>query len=102
MDNIRNNIDLDPEMLLALQEMRKANANPMVREIIELREKAEHDEASRIQQALRKGKEDGIAELTFKSAIKCFNKGIAPKDIADILEIKLVDVLRIIEEHREN
>ena len=62
MENVPNNIDLDPEMILALQEMRKANANPMVRELIELREKAEHDEASRIQQALKTGREQGKIE----------------------------------------
>ena len=73
MDNVPNDIDLDPEMLLALQEMRKANANPLVREIIELREKAEHDEASRLQQALRTGRDEGI-EVGKKEGIEVGKK----------------------------
>ena len=114
MENVPNNIDLDPEMVMALREMCKANADPKVRELIELREKAEHDEASRIQHALKTGREQGykegfeigktigINEFNSNTALKWYNKGIDPKDIADGLEIDLEDILQIIDGHRNN
>ena len=114
MDNLPNNIDLDPEMVMALREMCKANADPKVREIIELREKAEHDAASRLQHALKTGREQGfkegfeigktigINEFNSNTALKWYKKGIDPKEIAEILEIELADVLEIIDGNRNN
>lgn len=114
MDNIRNHIDLDPEMVMALREMCKANADPKVREIIELREKAEHDAASRLQHALKTGREQGykegfeigkkiaLSKFNPKTVLMCYNKGIDPKDISDGLEIELADVLEIIDGNSNN
>lgn len=107
-------MDLEPEMVMALREMCKANADPKVRELIELREKAEHDAASRLQHALKTGREQGykegfeigktigINEFNSKIALRCYYKGIDPKDIADRLEIELADVLEIIDGNRNN
>ncbi len=120
MENVPNNIDLDPEMVMALREMCKANADSKVRELIELREKAEHDEASRLQHALKTGIEQGykegfeigrkegfeigktigINEFNSNTALKWYNKVIDPKDISDGLEIDLEDILQIIDGHR--
>lgn len=59
----------DPEALteeegveMALESMRRACASEEVREMIELRLKAQHDEASRMEHARRKGLEQGRQE----------------------------------------
>jgi len=106
MDNIRNNIDLDPEMILALQEMRKANANPRVRELIELREKAEHDAASRLQHALKTGREQGIKEGTYLQLVKTvqqlYSMGLDLGFIAKAVEIPEDEIKKIIDGQRIN
>ncbi len=105
-------MELEPEMVMALREMFKANADPKVRELIELREKAEHDAASRLLHALKTGREQGykegfeigkkiaLNEFNSKIVLMCYNKGIDPKDISDGLEIDLEDILQIIDGHR--
>ncbi len=114
MENVPNNIDLDPEMVMALREMCKANADSKVRELIELREKAEHDEASRLHHALKTGRERGYKEgfetgnkigrnkYNSNIASRYYNTAIDPKDIADGLEINLEDILQIIDGNRNN
>ena len=110
MENMPNNMDLDPEMILALQEMRKANANPMVRELIELREKAEHDEASRIQQALKTGREQGKIEgkiegsyqQLVKTAQQLYSMGLDFSFIAKAVEISEAEIKKIIDGQRIN
>ena len=56
IDNIPEELKEEEEIIMALQEMVNAANDPHVQEILEMREKAKHDEASRLYQAERKGK----------------------------------------------
>ena len=47
---------------MALKAMREASARDQVREMIEFRRKAEHDEATRLEQARIEGREEGRQE----------------------------------------
>ncbi len=47
---------------MALDAMRKAQASYEVRELIEMRMKAQHDEATRLEDALLKGRQEGRQE----------------------------------------
>ncbi len=59
MQNLPFNIKEEPEIYQAFMEMQKANSDPKIRELIEIREKAEHDEASRLLTAELKGYNNG-------------------------------------------
>ena len=106
MDNLPNNIDLDPEMVMALREMCKANADSKVRELIELREKAEHDEASRIQHALKTGREQGKIEGSYQQLVKTaqqlYSMGLDFSFIAKAVEISEAEIKKIIDGQRIN
>ena len=99
-------MELEPEMVMALREMFKANADPMVREIIELREKAEHDAASRLQHALKTGREQGIKEGTYLQLVKTvqqlYSMGLDFGFIAKAVEIPEEEIKRIIDGQRIN
>ena len=47
---------------MALEAMRKACASDRVRELIEMRRKAAHDEATRLEDALERGREQGLEQ----------------------------------------
>ena len=53
IDNIPEELKEEEEIIMALQEMVNAANDPHVQEILEMREKAKHDEASRLYQAER-------------------------------------------------
>ena len=47
---------------MALESMRKAQASDEVRELIEMRLKAQHDEATRLYYARQEGRQEGLQE----------------------------------------
>ncbi len=106
MENVPNNMDLDPEMVMALREMCKANADPKVREIIKLREKAEHDEASRIQHALKTGREQGMKEGSYQQLVKTaqqlYSMGLDFGFISKVVDRPEEEIKRIIDGNRNN
>lgn len=99
-------MELEPEMVMALREMFKANADPKVCELIELREKAEHDEASRIQQALKTGREQGFKEGTYlqlvKTAQQLYSMGLDFGFISKVVDRPEEEIKRIIDGNRNN
>ena len=67
-------------------------ARDEVREMIEARRKAEHDEATRIESARLEGEARGEAKGKLESARKLIEHGMAPDEVAEVLGIKLEDI----------
>jgi len=61
LDQIPENLK-EEEIIMALREMVKAGNDDEIRELIEMKEKARHDEASRIYNAKAEGEKIGIAK----------------------------------------
>ena len=70
---------------MALDEMRRASASQEVREMIEFRRKAEHDEASRLERArnegLEKGREEGARRTLIATARRMREDGLDDETI---------------------
>ena len=62
IDNLPEELKQEEEIVMALQEMVRASNDETVRQILEMRSKARHEEASRLFQAKQAGKEEGIKE----------------------------------------
>lgn len=66
IDNLPEELKEEEEIVMALQEMVRASNDETVRQILEMRSKARHEEASRLYQAeqrgIKKGKEEGKEE----------------------------------------
>jgi len=66
IDNLPEELKEEEEIVMALQEMVRASNDEMVRQILDMRSKARHEEASRLYQAeqrgIKKGKEEGKEE----------------------------------------
>jgi len=60
IDNLPEELKEEEEIVMALQEMVRASNDEMVRQILEMRAKARHEEASRLYQAEKRGIEKGI------------------------------------------
>ncbi|MEQ8172267.1 MAG: Rpn family recombination-promoting nuclease/putative transposase [Candidatus Eremiobacterota bacterium] len=62
IDNLPEELKAEEEIVMALQEMVRASNDETVRQILEMRSKARHEEASRLFQAKQAGKEEGKKE----------------------------------------
>jgi predicted transposase/invertase (TIGR01784 family) len=66
IDDLPDELKEEEEIVMALQEMVRASNDEMVRQILDMRSKARHEEASRLYQAeqrgIEKGKEEGKKE----------------------------------------
>ena len=60
IDNLPEELKQEEEIVMALQEMVRASNDETVRQILEMRSKASHEEASRLFQAEQRGIEKGI------------------------------------------
>lgn len=112
MQNLPYNIKEEPEIYQAFLEMQKANSDPKIRELIEIREKAEHDEASRLLtaeiQGYTKGEKSGIKKgekigfekgaLATKSIIVegLYKSGMELSMIAEVAQLSIEDVNNIL------
>jgi len=65
IDNIPDELKEEEEILMALQEMVRASNDVNIREILEMRSKARHEEASRLYQAKMEGIEE-VAKNAYK------------------------------------
>lgn len=63
MENLPEELKEEEEIVMALHELVRASNDDMIREILEMRSKARHDEASRLYQAKMEGKEDVAKNL---------------------------------------
>jgi predicted transposase/invertase (TIGR01784 family) len=62
IDDLPDELKEEEEIVMALQEMVRASNDETVRQILEMRSKARHEEASRLYQAEQRGKEEGKEE----------------------------------------
>ena len=62
IDDLPDELKEEEEIVMALQEMVRASNDEQVRQILEMRSKARHEEASRLYQAKQEGKEEGKEE----------------------------------------
>ncbi len=63
LENLPEELKEEEEIVMALHELVRASNDDMIREILEMRAKARHDEASRLYQAKMEGKEDVAKNL---------------------------------------
>lgn len=63
MENLPEELKEEEEIVMALHELVRASNDDMIREILEMRSRARHEEASRLYQAKMKGKEDVAKNL---------------------------------------
>ncbi len=63
LENLPEELKEEEEIVMALHELVRASNDDMIREILEMRSKARHDEASRLYQAKMEGKEDVAKNL---------------------------------------
>lgn len=91
IDNIPDELKEEEEIVMALREMVKASNDDEIREILEMREKARHEEASRLYNAKIEGEQIGIvkgnAEKAQDYAIRLLTKKFC--QISEILEKKI-------------
>lgn len=85
---------------MALEGMRKARASDEVRELLELRRKAEHDEATRLERAVQEaerrgnleGERKGERKALLDTARKMREKGIALETILEVTGLGVDDL----------
>ncbi|MBI3926569.1 MAG: hypothetical protein HY319_13595 [Armatimonadetes bacterium] len=72
---------------MAIEAMRKAQASDEVRELIELRRKALHDEATRLEEAVNRGRQEalrqtacGMCEEGFADEVVARLTGLTPDE----------------------
>ncbi len=99
-NNIPDELKEEEEIVMALQEMVRASNDDEVREILEMRSKALHDEASRLYQAKmegrEKGREEGIQKEKFNTAIKLHDKAYSIELISDITGLPIEKLKQIL------
>jgi len=87
-NSIPEEIKEEEEIMMALQEMVRASNDEYIRELLEMRSKARHDEASRLYQAEMKGKEE--------VAKKAYKKGQSIEFISEITGISIEELKKIL------
>lgn len=88
IDNIPDELKEEEEIVMALQEMVRASNDVNIREILEMRSKARHEEASRLYQAKMEGKEE-VAKNAYK-------KGQSIEFISEITGISIEELKQIL------
>ncbi|HPZ07803.1 MAG TPA: Rpn family recombination-promoting nuclease/putative transposase [Candidatus Eremiobacteraeota bacterium] len=81
IDNLPDELKEEEEIVMALQEMVRASNDEMVRQILEMRSKARHEEASRLYQAKQRGKEEGRKEGIEEGRKEGRKEGIEKRNI---------------------
>lgn len=87
LNNIPEALKEEEEIVMVLHEMVRASNDELIREIMEMREKGRHEEASRLYQAERKGREEIIK--------KFLARGFSIEEISEITDIPLEEVRKI-------
>lgn len=82
-EKMPDELKMEEEIYMAINQMKKASAEPRVRALIEAREKALHDEASRLFQAREDGREEGL-----KKGEKIGRKDTLSGNIKKLITIK--------------
>lgn len=77
VDNLPDNLKNEEEIIMALREMVRASSDEVVRELLEYRDKALHDEATRLLEAKEEGIEEGMAKGIAKGKAEGIEMGKA-------------------------
>ena len=84
---------------MAVRELRRANADQRLRNLMEQRSKDLHDEATRLEEALEKGRDEGRAEGRVDArkafAKKLLEEGFPVKKIAELTELSEKEVIAL-------
>ena len=91
LENLPEELKEEEEIVMALHELVRASNDDMIREILEMRSKARHDEASRLYQAEMKGKEEVAKNLLeMDMPIEKISKatGISVEEIEKLKQIR--------------
>lgn len=87
-DTLPDPLKSEEEIVMAIHEMKKASSDPVVRELMEQREKALHDEATRMQSAVKKATEQAWEKSWEKAkmedALKMKERGFDNDTISEI------------------
>lgn len=90
-DTLPAPLKAEEEIVMAMNEMKRASSDPIVRELMEAREKAVHDEAERLAEAEEKGMEKGKKE----DARKMKEKGFDIDTISEITGLSREEIERL-------
>ena len=82
LNNIPEALKEEEEIMMALQEMIRASNDDMIREILEMREKGRHDEATRLYRAEQKGMEKGMEKGKIELARELYKDGYPIEKLA--------------------
>lgn len=96
LESIPEELKDEEGIVPALEQLRRASASEQVREILELRRKAEHDEATRLERAQNEGIELGVEkgrqESLRETALKMRDAGMDAETILKITGLRLEDL----------
>ncbi|MHC9538752.1 MAG: Rpn family recombination-promoting nuclease/putative transposase [Vulcanimicrobiota bacterium] len=99
-DKLPATLKAEEEIVMAVERMREAEGDAVVKELMEARQKALHDEATwrwefmqeaeeKIKARVEKGIEKGIEKGVMKSAQKMLDAGMSREEVARILDIPI-------------
>jgi len=80
---------------MALQEMVRASNDETVRQILEMRSKARHEEASRLYQAKREGIEEGIEKRNIEVAKNMLNLKLSLEVISQTTGLSIGEIEKL-------
>ncbi|HQK71978.1 MAG TPA: hypothetical protein PL101_12795 [Bacteroidales bacterium] len=83
------------EIVMALQEMVRASNDETVRQILEMRSKARHEEASRLYQAKREGIEEGIEKRNIEVAKNMLNLKLSLEVISQTTGLSIGEIEKL-------
>jgi len=90
-NSIPEEIKEEEEIMMALQEMVRASNDEYIRELLEMRSRARHEEASRLYQAEMRGKEEERIEI----ARKMLQEGLKLESIVKFTGMSIEDIQKI-------
>jgi predicted transposase/invertase (TIGR01784 family) len=83
-------------MLQAVSTYQRISASSEVRSLLERQERAEHDQASRLEEATAKGEARGEAQGKLNVARTALSKGMSHEEVADITGLTVAEVKQIV------
>jgi len=103
LDNLPKELAEEEEIVMALREMVRAVSDPVVRELMEHREKALHDEATRMEDAIEyakaEGKTEGELNKSINIAKKALAKGYDIEEVSDLTGLPVEQIQKLMSEN---
>lgn len=99
MENIPKDIQSDVDFIDTIYEVQKANSDPYLRAVLEAREKAERDEASRLYFSNKRAEEKGRQEERLFTILNMIKSGFTYEQIANLYGLSIEEIMRIAKEN---